>query len=135
MTYNSKGPNFAPIRFIEFKGLNQTFKSIDNADIALEDVEKEQTKFQSDLNHRNEGPKYSKSLGQLNTTKNIKSLYESREEVVKMFNNYAGNMSKYIYESKQGKKLKILTPKKMLQKLPIPPEQIKTSNNSESLLN
>ena len=31
-----------------------------------------------------------------------------------MFNDYAKNMSKTIYESKQGTRLKILTPKKML---------------------
>ena len=30
--------------------------------------------------------------------KNIKNLYKSRQEVVKMFNNYANNMSKNIYE-------------------------------------
>ena len=32
-------------------------------------------------------------------------------------------------------KLKILTPKQMLQRLPIALEQVKTGNNSESLLN
>ena len=44
-------------------------------------------------------------------------------------------MSKNIYESKQGKGLKILTPKQMLQRLPIALAQIKAGNNSESLLN
>ena len=52
-----------------------------------------------------------------------------------MFNNYAENMSKNIYESKQGKELKILTPKQMFQRLPIAFAQIKAENNSESLLN
>ena len=52
-----------------------------------------------------------------------------------MFNNYAKNMSKNIYESKQGKGLKILTPKQMFQRLPIVLAQIKTGNNSECLLN
>ena len=44
-------------------------------------------------------------------------------------------MSKNIYESKQVKGLKILTPKQMLQRLPIALAQIKTGNNSESLSN
>ena len=47
-------------------------------------------------------------------------------------------MSKNIYESKQSqqaKGLKILTPKQMLQRLPIAFTQIKAGNNSESLLN
>ena len=43
------------------------------------------------------------------------------------------------YDSKQneteGKRLKILTPKQMLQRLPIALAQVKTGNNSESLLN
>ena len=52
-----------------------------------------------------------------------------------MFNDYAKNMSGNIYESKQGKGLKILTPKQMLQRLPIALPQIKAGNNSESLLN
>ena len=38
-------------------------------------------------------------------------------------------------ESKQGKGLKILTPKQMLQRLPIALAHIKAGNNSESLLN
>ena len=52
-----------------------------------------------------------------------------------MFNYYAKNMSKNIYESKQGTGLKILTPKQMLQILPIALVQIKAGNNSENLLN
>ena len=52
-----------------------------------------------------------------------------------MFNDYAKNMSKNIYESKQGTRLKILSHKQMLQRLPIALAQIKAGNNSESLLN
>ena len=52
-----------------------------------------------------------------------------------MFNDYAKSMSKNIYYSKQGTGLKILTPKQMLQRLPIALPQIKAGNNSESLLN
>ena len=44
-------------------------------------------------------------------------------------------MSKNICKSKHGKGLKILTPKQMLQRLPIALAQIKAGNNSESLLN
>ena len=52
-----------------------------------------------------------------------------------MFNDYAKNMSKNIYESKQETRIKILTPKQILQILPIALAQIKAGNNSESLLN
>ena len=52
-----------------------------------------------------------------------------------MFNDYVKNMSRNIYELKQGTGLKIITPKQMLQRLPIALAQIKAGNNSESLLN
>ena len=52
-----------------------------------------------------------------------------------MFNNYAKDKSRNIYKLKQGTGLKILTPKKMLQKLQIALVQIKAGNNSQSLLN
>ena len=51
-----------------------------------------------------------------------------------MFNDYAKNMSRNIYYSKQGTGLKILTSKQMLQRFPIALTQIKTGNNSQSLL-
>ena len=38
-------------------------------------------------------------------------------------------------ENQEGAGLKILTPKQMLQRLPIALAQVKTGNNSESLLN
>ena len=44
-------------------------------------------------------------------------------------------MSRNIYDSKQGTRLKILTPKQMLQRLSIALAQVKSGNNSESLLN
>ena len=50
-----------------------------------------------------------------------------------MFNDYARNMSKNIYDSKeQGTGLKILIPKQVLQRLPISLTQIKAGNNSQS---
>ena len=72
---------------------------------------------------------------QNNVINNVTNLYESRRKVVQMFNDYPREKSKCIYESKQGKGLKILTPKQMLKRLPIALAQISTGNNSESLLN
>ena len=42
------------------------------------------------------------------------------------------NISRNIYEKKQGKELKILTPKQMLQRLPLALAQINAGNNSEN---
>ena len=52
-----------------------------------------------------------------------------------MFNDYTKNVSQKIYESKQGTRLKILTPKQILQSLPLSLSEISAGNNSESLLN
>ena len=53
-----------------------------------------------------------------------------------MFNDYARNMSRNIYDSKQEQTgFKILTPKQMLQRLPISLAKIKAGNNSQGLLN
>ena len=79
MTCNFKGPNLAPISFIEFKGPNHIFKSLHNDDRALEDVEKEQIKLKSDLNGINKGPKYNKSSEQLNTLK-ILTIFMNQEK-------------------------------------------------------
>ena len=69
LTYKLKGTKIDPISFIKFKGPNQIFKSTYNSDIAVEDVEKEQTELKCDLNHINQGPRYNKSPEQLNTNK------------------------------------------------------------------
>ena len=56
-----------------------------------------------------------------------------------LFNDHAKIRYEAIHESKQnetiGTGLKILTPKQMLQRLPIALAQVKAGNNSESLLN
>ena len=62
--------------------------------------------------------------------KNVKNLYDSRQKIIDLLN----DNSKIISEAR-GKGLKILTPKQMLQRLPIALAQVKAGNNSESLLN
>ena len=70
---------------------------------------------------------------------NLEKFYKSREEVIHFFRDYAEMLSDANYESKQneteGKVLKILTPKQMLQRLPISLAPVKAGNNSQSLLN
>ena len=88
------------------------FKSIHNVDIPLEDIEKEQIELKRDLGRIKQGDPRDKSEEQKKIIHNIKSLYNSREEIVKMFSDYARNLSRNFYDSKQeGTGLKILTPK------------------------
>ena len=83
-------------------------------------------------------PKHKNEM-QLYTIRNVKNLYDSRQKIISLFNNYSKIKSESIYRSKydetKGKWLKILTPKQMLQRLPMALAQVKAGNNSESLLN
>ena len=136
LTYNFKDLRIPSVGFIEFEGPLHIFQSIHNADIPLEDIKKEQIELKRDLGRIKQGEARDKSEEQKKTIDNIKNLYNSREEVVKMFNDYARKMSRNIFDSTQeGTGLKILTPKQMLQRLPIALTQIKAGNNSQSLLN
>ena len=120
LTYNFKDSNIPPVKGINFKGPNKIFKDIHDGNISLEDVEEEQKKLKAELGCIKQGNPKSRSLEQTETINNIENLYNSREGIVQMFNDYAKNMSKNIYESKQkGTGVKILTRKQMLQRLPI----------------
>ena len=62
-------------------------------------------------------------------------LYKSRNEAIKFYDDCSSMMSEANYRATKGKGLKILTPKQMLQRLPIALAQVKAGNNSEGLLN
>ena len=70
---------------------------------------------------------------------NITRSYNSREETISFFRDYGKMLLNAVHKSKQskteGKGLKTLTPKRMLQRLHIALAQVKAGNNSESLLN
>ena len=76
------------------------FKSIHNDDKVIEDIEKEQIELKKDLGPIKKEHPRNRSEKQQNTTDNIENLYNSREEVNKMLNDYARNMSRFIYDSK-----------------------------------
>ena len=64
-------------------------------------------------------------------------LCRARNEVIKFYDNYSSMMSQAKTKARvtKGTGLKILTPKKMLQRLPIALARVKVGNNSESVLN
>ena len=62
-------------------------------------------------------------------------LYKARNEAIKFFDDYSSMMPEAKYRATKGTGLKILTPKKMIQRLPIAFAQVNAGNNSESLLN
>ena len=62
-------------------------------------------------------------------------LYKARNEAIKFFDDYSSVLSEAKSKATTGAGLKILTPKQMLQRLPIALAQVKAGNNSEILLN
>ena len=79
-----------------------------------------------------------KTPKQRKTIDNLEKFYHSREEIINFFRDYGKLVLDATYKSKQNetkrKGLKILTPKQMLQRLPIALAQVKASNTA-SLLN
>ena len=98
-------------------------------------MKKIKSNFKSKLNEITTGNPKHKSKNQLDTVKNVKNLYESRQKVIDLFDDYVRIKFKAMYQIKHGTRLKILTPKEMLQRLPIALAQVKAGNNSESSLN
>ena len=62
-------------------------------------------------------------------------LYKARNNVIKFFNDYFSVVSETKHEATKGTGLKILTPKQILQRVPMALAQVKACNNSENLLN
>ena len=58
-----------------------------------------------------------------------------QDKVLNFLRDYSLLLSEANYKTKYGERLKILTPKQMLQRLPIALTQVKVGNNSEKLLN
>ena len=69
------------------------------------------------------------------TLYNIEILYKARNSVIKIFDDYYSVLSESKLKATKEAGLKILTPKQMLQRLPIALPQVKAGNNSEKLLN
>ena len=80
-----------------------------------------------------------KTIEQRGTISNLEKFYKSREEVINFLRDYIEMLSDANYDARknktEGKGLKILTPKQMLQRLPIALARLKAGNNSKSLLN
>ena len=62
-------------------------------------------------------------------------LYKARNEVIKFYDDYSLMMYEAKYRATKGTGHKILTPKQMLQRLPIALAQVKADSTSENLLN
>ena len=97
----------------------------------LAKVKNNQQDFKLSLGEIKKGTKKSKE--QKNTIYNIEMLYKARNEAIKFYDDYSLMMSEAKNKAKQnetkGTGLKILTPKQMLQRLPIAVAHVKAGDN------
>ena len=134
LIYRYKG-NTADVKFNEFDKAFDFINKVRDGKIDLSDVKNNQEKFKSYLGEIKKGNKKHRSKEQKNTLYNIEMLYKARNEAIKFYDDYSLMMSEAKNKATKGTGLKILTPKQMLQRLPIVLAQVKAGNNSESLLN
>ena len=124
------------VSFYEYKDSKELFNAIKNNQIKFSEVKNKQNEFLNKLSNIKIGKK---TLEQREVIDNLEKFYNSRKEVINFFRDYIEMLSDAHYDAKQneteGKGLKILTPKQILQRLPIALAQVKGGNNSESLLN
>ena len=124
------------VSFYVYKDSKELFNAIRDGKIAFSEAKNKENDFLSKLTNIKIGRK---TLEQEKIINNIKRFYISRQEVINFFRDYTEILSDANYKAKQneteGKGLKILTPRQMLQRLPIALGQVKAGNNSENLLN
>ena len=70
------------MNFISFKGPLNTYENINNGNISIKEANEIQNKFKLNLNEIARGKPKTKPKDKKDIIKNIKSLYESREEII-----------------------------------------------------
>ena len=125
--------NTATKDFNDLENGVKRFRKIKSGKMKLDDAKELQNIYKTNLNEISKGRP--KSEEQKSALENIKLLYKSRKVVIKLFDDYCSVVSEAKCKTKYGEGLKVLSPKQMLQRLPIALEQVKTGNTSENLLN
>ena len=124
------------VTFYEYMDSKELLKEIRSSQIRFSQTKNKQNDFLNKLTNIKIGRK---TLEQEKIINNLKKFYYSRQEVINFFRDFTEMLSDANYKAKQnetkGKRLQILTPKQMLQRLPIALAQVKAGNNSGNLLN
>ena len=124
------------VSFYDHRDSKELFNAIKSSQIKFSEARNKQNEFLNKLNEVKMGKKTKEKKEVIN---NLKTFYNSREEIINFFRDYTEMLSEANYNMRQNKtkgtERKMLTPKQMLQRLPIALAQVKAGNNSESLLN
>ena len=128
--------NTKDVNFYEYMDSKELFNKIKNNRLKFDDALKKQKELRNKINEVKIGRK---TQEQEKAITNLENFYQSREDVFNFFRDYAKIMLDSNYKAKQDETkrtgLKMLTPKQVLQRLPIALAQVKAGNNSENLLN
>ena len=89
LIYCAKGPHTATINFIKHKGPFHIFKEIRDRDKTLQEIEEDQKKFKSSLGQITSRDHEHKDDYQKDVIKNTKNLYNSRHNIINLFNDIA----------------------------------------------
>ena len=121
------------VSFCEHMDSKEFLNAIRDNKIGFSEAKNKQNDFFNKLTNIKIGRK---TLEQEKIINNLETFYVSRQEVINVFRDYTEMFSDGNYRAKQnetkGIGLKILTPKQMLQRLPIALSQVKAGNNSEN---
>ena len=122
-----------PFDFRTFKTIRSFGDDIYNNRINLDEAGQEQSDLLDYLFDFNSKTKLESKKGKIRKNDvfgSVRDLYKGRELVINTF-----KIGLFPLKSTTGTRLKILTPKQLLQRLPIALAQVKAGNNPESLLN
>ena len=101
LNYNFTTKSSGSINFIKFKGTFSLFKEIRAGEISLEMTEEDQKNFKREFSQIKSGNPKHKSEMQLYTIRNVKNLYDLRQKIIDLFNNYPKIKFDSIYRSKK----------------------------------
>ena len=123
-------------KFDKYDNASNLIDKIKIGEIKLVETKNYQIKSKSNLDKTKKENNKKRSKKQKNALYNIDMLYKARNVNIKFYDDYSLITSEAKNKAKsEGKGLKILTPKQLLQRLPIALGQVKACINSENLLN
>ena len=133
LIYRYKGWT-ADAKFEKFNNALDIIDKIRNSKTSLTDVKSNRAKFKSNLTEVKKAYK-TRAKEQKDTLYNTETLYKARNEAIEFYDNYSSMMSEAKLKATKRAILKLLTPKQMLQRLPITLAHVKAGNISKNLSN
>ena len=118
LVFKYKG-NISDEDFSKFDNALDLINKIRDGEISLNEAKDEQAKLKSSIGEMKKVQKRFLLKERREATTNIENLYNTRKAAIDCFDEYTSRQSEARRQAKIGTGLKTLTPKQMLQRLPI----------------